>query len=85
MPSLAAAQTAPIRGDVEANLRQHAHLVRAAAEQGAEILVFPELSLTGYELNLAAELAFAEDDARLAPLAAAWAHLPLKFTYCMST
>ena len=33
------------------------------------LVVFPELSLTGYELALAAELAFSEkDDARLCPL-----------------
>jgi predicted amidohydrolase len=66
--SLAAAQTVPKRGDVAANLEGHARLVRAAAEARARVLVFPELSLTGYELGLAADLAFSEDDARLAPL-----------------
>jgi predicted amidohydrolase len=66
--SIAAAQTVPIRGDVDANLAQHVRLVRAAAEAGAELVVFPELSLTGYELDLADELAFSETDPRLAPL-----------------
>jgi predicted amidohydrolase len=66
--SLAAAQTVPKRGDVAANLEGHVRLVRAAAEAGARLLVFPELSLTGYELDLADALAFSEVDARLTPL-----------------
>ena len=69
--SLAAAQTVPVRGDVAANLERHLRLVDLARGAGARLLVFPELSLTGYELDLAAELAFAEDDARLAPLVSA--------------
>lgn len=67
--SLAAAQTVPVRGDVDANVAQHVRLVHAAAEARPQVLVFPELSLTGYELDLADELAFSERDARLAPLA----------------
>ena len=35
------------------------------------MLVFPELSLTGYELDLVTGLAFTESDPRLAPLLAA--------------
>jgi predicted amidohydrolase len=66
--SIAAAQTIPARGDVGANLEQHVRLIRLAATEGARLLAFPELSLTGYELDLAAELAFSESDPRLAPL-----------------
>jgi predicted amidohydrolase len=66
--SISVAQTVPVRGDVDANVAGHLRLVRAAAEERARVLVFPELSLTGYELNLAEELAFSEDDPRLAPL-----------------
>ncbi|MFG0283687.1 MAG: carbon-nitrogen hydrolase family protein [Phycisphaerales bacterium JB039] len=65
---IAAAQTVPIRGDVEANLAEHMRLAEAAADGGAQLVVFPELSLTGYELDLARELAFSEGDSRLAPL-----------------
>jgi predicted amidohydrolase len=36
-----------------------------------QVLVFPELSLTGYELDRASELAFSESDPRLGPLVAA--------------
>jgi predicted amidohydrolase len=66
--SLAAAQTRPVAGDVEANLEQHLRIAAAAAREGARVVVFSELSLIGYELGLAPELAFTENDARLAPL-----------------
>ena len=67
-PSIGVAQTCPVAGDVSANLEEHARLARAAAAEGVQIVVFPELSLTGYEIGLAESLAFAEDDARLSPL-----------------
>lgn len=64
-----------MRGDVEANLEQHLRLAALAAEAGAQLCIFPELSLTGYEIDLAEKLAFAPADPRLAPLAdAAAAH-----------
>jgi predicted amidohydrolase len=66
--SIAAAQTIPVRGNVDANLERHLRLIHAAADAQARILVFPELSLTGYEVDLAASLAFSEDDPRLTPL-----------------
>lgn len=66
--SIAAAQTVPVRGDVDANVEQHLRLARLAAKEGVQVLVFPELSLTGYELDLAEGLAFSENDPRLAPL-----------------
>lgn len=34
--------------DVEYNLKQHIQLVRQAAQEGVQLLAFPELSLTGY-------------------------------------
>lgn len=42
----------------------------AAAKRGVSLLVFPELSLTGYELDLAADLAISATDKRLEPLLA---------------
>jgi predicted amidohydrolase len=63
--SIAVAQTCPIKGDVRANLEEHVRLACIAAEEGAEVVVFPELSLTGYELGLADSLAFSQDDPRL--------------------
>lgn len=62
---IAAAQIAAVPGDVSANLRTHARFAVLAAERGAQLLVFPELSLTGYELALARANAVAPDDPRL--------------------
>jgi predicted amidohydrolase len=66
--SIAVAQTVPVRGDVDANVTRHVRLAHVAADRGAQVVVFPELSLTGYELDLASDLAFSPADRRLDPL-----------------
>ncbi|MGE8352546.1 MAG: carbon-nitrogen hydrolase family protein [Pseudomonas protegens] len=66
--TLAAVQSVSIAGDLPANLARHQHLMGLAAQQGVQLLVFPELSLTGYEPQLAAELALAPDSPQLQPL-----------------
>jgi NAD+ synthase (glutamine-hydrolysing) len=45
------AQTSPRLGEVESNLQRHLEIVREAQELGVDLLVFPELSLTGYTLR----------------------------------
>lgn len=71
---IALAQVAPRLGDLEANLARHHELLAAARDLGAGLVVFPELGLTGYQLqDLAAEVAMRLDDPRLASLAAATA------------
>jgi len=45
------AQITPRLGDIEANLDLHLETIDLAADQGVELLVFPELSLTGYRLR----------------------------------
>ncbi|SBT39397.1 carbon-nitrogen hydrolase family protein [Micromonospora auratinigra] len=65
--SVAVAQPRSRSHDVAGNARVHAATVRAA---GTRVVVFPELSLTGYELDAAPVPA---DDERLAPLVAACA------------
>jgi predicted amidohydrolase len=68
---IALAQIAPRLGDLDANLARHHELLAAAREGGAGLAVFPELGLTGYQLqDLAAEVAMRLDDPRLAALAA---------------
>ncbi|KTT40629.1 carbon-nitrogen hydrolase [Pseudomonas oryzihabitans] len=66
--TLAAAQSASVPGDLATNLRTHLDFIAAAADAGVELLLFPELSLTGYEPSLAAELTLSPADARLLPL-----------------
>jgi len=59
-----AAQFRPIAGDFEANLAKHLELVELAVTQRADVLFFPELSLTGFEPRLADSLAIEIDDHR---------------------
>ena len=65
---IALAQTKPIKGDFEANLADHIRLVESAADAGADLVLFPELSLTGYEPALAAQLATGVGNSRFDPL-----------------
>lgn len=67
-PVLAVAQTASVRGDVEANVEIHVRFTTAAAGHDARLIVFPELSLTGYEPDIAATHALTAEDPRLEPL-----------------
>jgi predicted amidohydrolase len=48
---VALAQIAPMLGEVERNLALHLETADRAARGGAEVVVFPELSLTGYLLR----------------------------------
>lgn len=52
------AQIYPKLGDIPCNLQKHLQLMDDFAQQGGQLIVFPELSLTGYYLrDLVAELA----------------------------
>jgi predicted amidohydrolase len=66
--TIAAAQTIPFDGEVRKNMDAHAKLIALAAEKKVNLIVFPELSLTGYELSHASQLAFTIYDDRLMPL-----------------
>ena len=59
------AQTKPVRGDIERNIARHQKLINVAVSHGAEAIIFPELSLTGYEPSLAKFLATRPEDNRL--------------------
>lgn len=48
---VALAQVAPALGNVDANLRMHHKAAQTALRAGADLVVFPELSLTGYLLQ----------------------------------
>jgi len=62
---LASAQTSPKQGDIESNLIDHYNLIDLASKNKAKLIVFPEMSLTGYEREGARDLAFIESDSRL--------------------
>lgn len=59
------AQTEPVTGNIEANIEDHLNWVNQAVNQNADFIIFSELSLTGYEPELAEELAIDLDDNRL--------------------
>jgi predicted amidohydrolase len=62
---VAVAQTHPIVGNMESNISRHLQFIGLAAANDADVIVFPELSLTGYEPTLAKELAVDPEDGRL--------------------
>ncbi len=62
---LCSAQILPIKGDIESNIQKHISFINLAIDNGASLIFFPELSLTGYEPSLAKELATTQEDSRL--------------------
>jgi predicted amidohydrolase len=60
---ISVAQAKPEAGNIEKNIVKHLQLIDLA--EGSDIIVFSELSLTGYEPSLARDLATDIDDKRL--------------------
>ncbi len=74
--SVALAQIDPALGDRGRNLERHREWVKRAADADAKLLVFPELSLTGYFLkDLVPESAIQLDSREMRDLAALSAEL----------
>ena len=66
---IALAQLAPRLGEVDANVELLADRLTAAVDQGANLVVFPEIALTGYLLqDLVPDVAMRAGDPRLAQL-----------------
>ncbi len=61
---IAVAQIRSIKGDIQKNIVTHIQLINLAVSANAGIIIFPELSLTGYEPSLANELATTSEDIR---------------------
>ncbi|WP_322806699.1 nitrilase-related carbon-nitrogen hydrolase [Thermanaerothrix sp.] len=78
--TLALAQINTRLGVPQANLEKHLALIHEAHQQGADLILFPELSLTGYVLqDLVPQVAHRPmaDDPLFAPLLAASQHLDI--------
>jgi predicted amidohydrolase len=58
------AQIKAVAGDVDSNIDHHKKFADVAVFYGAGVIIFPELSLTGYEPALAKGLATGKDDER---------------------
>ncbi len=67
-PRIAAAQSCSFAADLSANIAHHLRFMDLAAAHGVQFLLFPELSLTGYEPALAAQLAQPAGTPLLQPL-----------------
>ncbi|MEZ6040105.1 MAG: carbon-nitrogen hydrolase family protein [Planctomycetaceae bacterium] len=66
---LVVAQIKPFVGPIERNVNRHMALIDLAIDNGADLIVFPELSLTGYEPTQAANLSRSIDDQCFDPFA----------------
>lgn len=66
---LAIAQLHSLRNNSEFNIKKHEIIAIKAADYQTDLLVFPELSLTGYERELASTQSFTSNDSRLDKLA----------------
>lgn len=66
---VALAQVAPVLGDVDANFELARQAIRDAREEGADLVVFPELAMTGYSLGqVSDEVSIEASDPRLTEL-----------------
>jgi len=57
-------QTKPVKGNIQKNIENHFRMIKLAVSEEADVIIFPELSLTGYEPELAQKLAVDKDDIR---------------------
>lgn len=62
---ICAAQLESVTGDIDVNVAEHLAVIDLAVAQRADLIYFPELSLTGYEPRLAKGLATDAHDRRL--------------------
>jgi predicted amidohydrolase len=56
------AQIKPIKADIFANIETHKKLIKLALDEQADAIFFPELSITGYEPDIAKDFATNQDD-----------------------
>lgn len=68
LPRIAAAQSTSIAGNIVANVQIHTQFIIEAHQSGVDLLVFPELSISGYELPLLRDCVLKPTDTRLAPI-----------------
>jgi predicted amidohydrolase len=80
---IALAQIAPRLGDVSGNVAIHLETIARARKAGADVVVFPELSLTGYKLRDATESVAVDParDASVSTLVKASAGIALVFGF----
>jgi predicted amidohydrolase len=58
------AQTRSVKGNIQDNIENHLKLIDVATQNRVDVIIFPELSLTGYEPSLSKKLATDQNDNR---------------------
>ncbi len=66
--TIAIAQTPSIKADIKANIKIHSKYIKKATQAGANLILFPELSLTGYEPKLSQKCSILPNDSCLKTL-----------------
>ena len=59
------AQTIPVIGDIDQNIAKHLQFINSVKQHEVDCIIFPELSLTGYEPTLADALPLEVNDKRM--------------------
>lgn len=62
---IALAQIRPEAGQIDRNIDKHLRCIDMVSSENSELILFPELSLTGYEPKLSEELSLEANDTRL--------------------
>lgn len=79
-------QTTPVLGNVQANVEEHLRLIDAAIDDGIDMVVFPELSLTGYYIrDLVPEVALRLDSPTMAAFGERSRHISIVFGFVEET
>ena len=63
--TLCTAQFKPVNGNIDENFTIHLEMIKKATEEKVDFIQFPEMSLSGYEQEKAAQSAFIPGDKRL--------------------
>jgi predicted amidohydrolase len=79
---VAVGQLRPKLGQVEENIQKHLELIEEANRKRADLVVFPELGLTGYQLqDLTLDVARPIDDGQIQRLIAASRSIDVSFSF----
>ena len=63
---IAIGQVNPVLANIDLNIEKHCSFIEQAIDEKADLIVFPELSLTGYSLKDATfDVALKKDDSKL--------------------
>ncbi len=75
----AVCQYAPVLGDLPANVAKGARAIREAAENGADLIVLPEMANSGYVVNSSSEARALAERPEDSPAIASWLQLAQEY------